>query len=232
MSAVLDFLVRHGGDGAVLVLIATVPLMVFLVVYSALAEPARYTELANLAAGAGAGLLASHPIWLGGGRRSARAAGAPGRRSRHRGHALLHALDLLTLCAAAGLPLDGALVMTDEALRSFDPVLAKLLAAAARVAGEPDATDALEDLAAAQSDGGARRLIAALAVGERAGAPYADTVAKLMAEFRAEEALRLEERAARLPARVALPIIALMVPAALVLTIGPIAVRWVLALLP
>jgi tight adherence protein C len=156
----------------------------------------------------------------------------PSRRSRHRGHALLHALDLLMLCAAAGLPLDGALVMTDEALRSFDPVLATLLATAARAMAGPEAIDALEDLAAVQGDAGARRLVAALAVGERAGASYADTVANLMDQLRVEEALRLEERAARLPARVALPIIALMVPAALVLTVGPIAARWLFGLLP
>lgn len=232
MSAFLDFLVRHGGDGAILVLIGTVPLVLFLVVHGMLAAPARYADPGGLAIGGGAGLLASQPTWLGGGRRIASSTGMQGRRSRHRGHVLLHALDLLVLCATAGLPLEGALVMTDEALRSFDPALAKQLAAAARAAGGPDAIDALEDLAAAEGDTGARRLVAALAVGERAGAPYGDTLAKLMEELRGEEALRLEERAARLPARGAMPIIALMVPAALVLTVGPIALRWLLALLP
>jgi hypothetical protein len=221
MNAVVDFLFHHGGDGALLVLVGLLPLLLFLLCYSALATPAPAPwSTATLFAGRS---------WLDGAGRAI-ASGPLIRRSVHRGRALFHALDLLLLCAAAGLPLDGALIMADEALRPFDPALAKLLATAAHAVDGMDAIDALEDLAAGVGDAQAKRLILALAAGARPGVPYAETVGGLMDDMRREEALAIEERAARLPAEAAMPIIKWIIPAALILVIGPPILHWLIGL--
>lgn len=140
--------------------------------------------------------------------------------------ALPDGFDLLVICAEAGLSLDAALERVSRELGEAAPELADEVGlTAVELSFLPDRTKALENLAERVPLPGVRALINTLMQTERYGTPLAQSLRVLSAELRHERMMRAEEKAARLPAVLTVPMIVFIMPALFVVLIGPAALR-------
>jgi tight adherence protein C len=169
-----------------------------------------------LMAGAGvAGAIAPELVL----RRLARA-----RRDRLR-DALPDAIDLIVISANAGQSLDMAIDRVAKELREFAPEMAaELQTVAAEMQALPDRTDALRNMAERTDLTEVRAFCMTLAQSVRYGSPFSDALRALGADLRAARMLAAEERGARLPAMLTLPLILFIMPAVFVVVVGPAAV--------
>jgi tight adherence protein C len=136
--------------------------------------------------------------------------------------ALPDAIDLLVICAEAGLSLDVALGRVGRELAPAAPDLAAELALAAVELGFlPHRADAFANLAKRAPLPMLDALAHLLAQTERYGTPLAQGLRVLAAEFRTGRMLRAEERAAKLPALMTLPMIGFILPPLFIVLIGP-----------
>jgi tight adherence protein C len=136
------------------------------------------------------------------------------------------ALDLLVFCAEAGLSLDQAIEQVAQDLRSSSPdVAGEFSAAAAEMRVLPDRTKALENLAQRAGLASLRSVVATLNQSIRFGTPLSDSLRVLAAEMRAERLARFEERAARLPVLLSLPLMGFILPAMLIVVGTPLILR-------
>lgn len=136
------------------------------------------------------------------------------------------ALDLLVICAEAGLSLDHAIDQVGRALRSSNPEVAEELTATAaemRVSAARD--EAFENLAQRAGIPGLRSIVAALNQSIRFGTPLASSLRMLAGEMRTERLARFEERAARLPVLLTVPLMAFILPSLLLVIGAPLALR-------
>jgi tight adherence protein C len=136
------------------------------------------------------------------------------------------ALDLLVICAEAGLSLDHAIEQVSRVLRSSSREVADEFAAtAAEMRVSSVRGQALENLAQRAGLANLRGIVAALNQSIKFGTPLAAALRALAAEMRAERLARFEERAARLPALLSLPLMAFMLPALMIVVGTPLALR-------
>jgi tight adherence protein C len=136
------------------------------------------------------------------------------------------ALDLLVICAEAGLSLDHAVEQVGRVLRSFSPIVAKEFAAtAAEMRVSAVRSEALENLARRSGIAGLQGVAAALNQSLQFGTPLAEALRVLAAEMRTERLARFEERAARLPVLLTVPLMAFVLPALLLVIGTPLALR-------
>jgi tight adherence protein C len=133
------------------------------------------------------------------------------------------ALDLLVICVESGLSIDAAIARVAGELGRAHPVLGEELRhAAVELRFLPDRADALANLEARTGIDGVRALVALLHQTERFGTPLADALRTLAAEMRTAAFLRVEERAARLPAVLTVPMILFILPPLFIVLIGPV----------
>jgi tight adherence protein C len=138
------------------------------------------------------------------------------------------ALDLLVFCAEAGLSLDQAIEQVAQDLRSSSPdVAGEFAAAAAEMRVLPDRSKALENLAQRAGLPSLRSIIATLNQSIRFGTPLSDSLRVLAAEMRTERLARYEERAARLPVLLALPLMGFILPSMMIVVGTPLILRMV-----
>jgi tight adherence protein C len=138
------------------------------------------------------------------------------------------ALDLLVFCAEAGLSLDQAIEQVAQDLRSSSPEVAgEFAAAAAEMRVLPDRSKALENLAQRAGLASLRSIVATLNQSIRFGTPLSESLRVLAAEMRAERLARYEERAARLPVLLSLPLMGFILPAMLIVVGTPLILRMV-----
>ena len=136
------------------------------------------------------------------------------------------ALDLLVICAEAGLSLDHAIEQVGRVLPSSNPEVAEEFAAtAAEMRVSAVRGQALENLAARAGIASLHSIIVALNQSIRFGTPLAASLRVLAAEMRAERLARFEERAARLPVLLTLPLMAFIMPSLLLVIGAPLALR-------
>ena len=136
------------------------------------------------------------------------------------------ALDLLVICAEAGLSLDQAIGQVGRDLRPSSPEVAKELAAtAAEMRVLADRGQALENLAVRTGISSFRSIVATLTQSIKFGTPLAESLRVLAAEMRAERLARLEERTARLPALLTIPLMAFILPSLLIVIGTPLVLR-------
>ncbi len=148
------------------------------------------------------------------------------RRQYHIRRQLPDALDLLVICAEAGLSLDAALTRVAADLGHAAPHLADELGLTAVELGFlPNRRQALQNLARRTDLPEIRGVVNTLIQTERYGTPLAQALRVLAAEFREERLLRAEEKAARLPATLTVPMIIFILPTLFVVLIGPAIVR-------
>jgi len=135
-------------------------------------------------------------------------------------------LDLLVICAEAGLGLDAALTRVARDLGPAAPQLADELGLTAVELGFlPNRRLALQNLVRRTDLPAIRGVVNTLVQTERYGTPLAQALRVLAAEFREERMLRAEEKAARLPAILTVPMIVFILPTLFVVLIGPAMVR-------
>jgi tight adherence protein C len=140
-------------------------------------------------------------------------------------------LDLLVICAEAGLSLDAALTRVAREIGPSAPELADELGLAAVELGFlPERRQALENLNARTDMASIRGVVNTLLQTEKYGTPLAQSLRVLAAEFRTERLTKAEEKAARLPAILTVPMIIFILPPLFIVLIGPAILRTIDAL--
>ncbi len=132
------------------------------------------------------------------------------------------ALDLLVICAEAGLAADAALARVARELAKAAPEVADEFAVTSvELTVLPERRMALENLARRVPLPGVRALTATLIQTERYGTPLAQALRVLAEELRERRLVKAEEKAARLPAVLTVPLIVFILPALFVVLAGP-----------
>jgi tight adherence protein C len=136
--------------------------------------------------------------------------------------ALPDGLDLLVICAEAGLSLDAALNrVADEIGPSAPELSAELALTSVELNFLPDRRQALHNLGSRCDLASIRGVVNTLVQTEKYGTPLSQSLRVLSADFREERMLRAEEKAARLPATLTVPMIIFILPALFIVLIGP-----------
>jgi tight adherence protein C len=136
------------------------------------------------------------------------------------------ALDLLVICAEAGLSLDHAIEQIGRVLRSSNSEVAEEFAATAaemRISAVRD--QAFDNLAQRAGIPSLRGIVAALNQSIRFGTPLAGSLRTVAVEMRTERLVRFEERAARLPVLMTLPLMTFILPSLMIVIGAPLALR-------
>lgn len=140
--------------------------------------------------------------------------------------ALPDALDLFVICAEAGLSLDATFDRVAQELSDSHPDLADEFGITAVELGfMPERSKALQALADRCPIPGTRSLVSTLVQTERYGTPLAVSMRVLSAEMRNERMMKAEEKAARLPAIMTVPMILFILPPLFIVLIGPAVLR-------
>jgi tight adherence protein C len=136
--------------------------------------------------------------------------------------ALPDALDLLVICAEAGLSLDTALHRVAREIRRTSAVLAdELEYSCLELRFLSERRRAMENLIERVDSPAIRALVGTMIQSERYGTPLAQALRVLSNEQRGERMMRAEEKAARLPAIMTVPLILFVLPALFVVLLGP-----------
>ena len=134
------------------------------------------------------------------------------------------ALDLLVICAEAGLTVDAAFHRVSRELGKAYPELGEEFALTAIELGFlTDRRQAFENLAMRVALDAVRGVVTTMIQTEKYGTPLASALRVLSAEFRNERMMRAEEKAARLPAIMTVPLILFILPVLFVVILGPAA---------
>jgi tight adherence protein C len=134
------------------------------------------------------------------------------------------ALDLLVICAEAGLTVDAAFNRVARELGRAYPELGDEFALTAiELAFLGERRQAFENLAYRVNLEAVKGVTTTMVQTERYGTPLASALRVLSAEFRNERMMRAEEKAARLPAIMTVPLILFILPVLFVVILGPAA---------
>jgi tight adherence protein C len=138
------------------------------------------------------------------------------------------ALDLMVICAEAGLSLDSALkrVAREMALSSAE-IADEFGLTSVEFGFLPDRAQALRNLVRRCNLPSIRGVVNTLLQCERYGTPLAQSLRVLSAEYRNERLMRAEEKAARLPAIMTVPMIMFVLPPLFIVLIGPGILRFI-----
>ncbi len=134
------------------------------------------------------------------------------------------ALDLLVICAEAGLTVDAAFGRVARELGKAYPELGDEFALTSIELGFlTDRRFAFENLAKRIDLDSVRGVVTTMIQTEKYGTPLASALRVLSAEFRNERMMRAEEKAARLPAIMTVPLILFILPVLFIVILGPAA---------
>lgn len=134
------------------------------------------------------------------------------------------ALDLLVICAEAGLTVDAAFARVARELGRAYPELGDEFALTAiELSFLTERRIAFENLAYRVNLDSVKGVVTTMIQTERYGTPLASALRVLSAEFRNERMMRAEEKAARLPAIMTIPLILFILPTLFVVILGPAA---------
>jgi len=153
-----------------------------------------------------------------------------GRARKKRYHAILKALpdvlDLMTICAEAGLSLASMLDRVSRELALAYPEMAEELSMTSIEIGFlPDRNKALSNLADRCTLQELRGVVSVLIQTEKYGTPIAQALRVLSSEFRQQRMLRAEQKAAQLPALMTIPMILCILPTLFIVIIAPAIVK-------
>jgi tight adherence protein C len=132
------------------------------------------------------------------------------------------ALDLLVICAEAGLTVDAAFGRVSRELGKAYPELGDEFGLTAIELGFlNERRQAFENLANRVDLEAVRGVVTTMIQTEKYGTPLASALRVLSAEFRHQRMMRAEEKAARLPAIMTVPLILFILPTLFVVILGP-----------
>ncbi len=134
------------------------------------------------------------------------------------------ALDLLVICAEAGLTVDAAFQRVAKELGKAYPELGdEFTLTAIELGFLSDRRSAFENLAMRVKLDAVKGVVTTMIQTEKYGTPLASALRVLSGEFRNERMMRAEEKAARLPAIMTIPLILFILPTLFVIILGPAA---------
>lgn len=147
-----------------------------------------------------------------------------GKRTKAIRKGLPDALDLLVICAEAGLTVDAAFNRVARELGRAYPELGDEFALTSiELSFLHERRHAFENLAFRVDLDSVKGVVTTMIQTERYGTPLASALRVLSAEFRNERMMRAEEKAARLPAIMTVPLILFILPVLFVVILGPAA---------
>ncbi len=132
------------------------------------------------------------------------------------------ALDLLVICAEAGLTVDASFSRVAKELGRAYPELGDEFAMTnIELSFLSERRQAFENLAYRVNLEAVKGVTTTMVQTERYGTPLASALRVLSAEFRNERMMRAEEKAARLPAIMTVPLILFILPTLFIVILGP-----------
>lgn len=136
------------------------------------------------------------------------------------------ALDLLVICAEAGLGMDAAFTrVSREMAQSSEAMSDELGLTAIELSFLPERRKALLNLNDRTDMPEIRAVVNTLIQTEKYGTPLAQSLRVLAAEFRNDRMMRAEEKAAKLPATLTVPMMIFILPTLFIVLLGPAALR-------
>jgi tight adherence protein C len=137
-------------------------------------------------------------------------------------YVLPEGLDLLTICVEAGLSIDAAFRRVAREMRHSMPELAaEFELTAIELTYLPDRQQALENMAERSDSPAVAALVNALRQTEKYGTPLANSLRILSQEFRQTRASKAEEKGARMPALMTVPLMVFILPTLITVLIAP-----------
>jgi len=131
-------------------------------------------------------------------------------------------LDLLTICVEAGLSVDAAFRRVAKEMAIPMPELAQEFEMTAiELTYLPDRQQALENLADRSESPAVGALVNALRQTEKYGTPLANALRVLSQEFRQTRASKAEEKGARMPALMTVPLMVFLLPTLITVLLAP-----------
>lgn len=135
-------------------------------------------------------------------------------------------LDLLVVCTEAGLSMDAAFNRVATELAPAAPELAdELSLTSVELNFLPDRRQALVNLGKRTDIPTFNSVVSTLIQSERYGTPLSQSLRVLAADFREQRLLAAEEKAARLPATLTVPMIVFILPTLFVVLLGPAVIQ-------
>jgi tight adherence protein C len=145
-----------------------------------------------------------------------------GRRRDVLNSVLPEGLDLLTICVEAGLSIDAAFRRVSREMQSSMPELAaEFEMTAIELTYLPDRQQALENMAERSDSPAMGALVNALRQTEKYGTPLAASLRILSQEFRQTRASKAEEKGARMPALMTVPLMVFILPTLITVLLAP-----------
>jgi tight adherence protein C len=131
-------------------------------------------------------------------------------------------LDLLTICVEAGLSIDAAFRRVAKEMRDPMPELsAEFEMTAIELTYLPDRQQALENMNERADSPAVAALVNALRQTEKYGTPLANSLRILSQEFRQTRASKAEEKGARMPALMTVPLMVFVLPTLITVLLAP-----------
>ncbi len=132
------------------------------------------------------------------------------------------ALDMLVICADAGLALEAGIARVSQEMETLNPQLAQELTQTSReMQIGSDLRTAMDSLGARTGLDVLKRLATTLAQSLQYGTPLTTALRTLSAELRQEALVKFEERAGRLPTMMTIPMILFILPCVFLVVAGP-----------
>lgn len=134
------------------------------------------------------------------------------------------ALDMLTICVDAGMPIEAAMQrVAKDMLRVNASVASELRLTARDMSLMPDRHEALRQMARRTGLPVMRQVAAVLGQSFEVGSPIAQDLRILSEDVQADTMLRYQTRVAQLPVYLTLPMILFILPVIFIVVIGPVA---------
>jgi tight adherence protein C len=136
------------------------------------------------------------------------------------------AIDLMVICSEAGLTIEATFNRVSRELGAAYPELSdELTLTAIELGFLQDRRSAYDNLAKRVDLQAVRATVTTLIQTEKYGTPLASSLRVLSAEFRNERMMKAEEKAARLPAIMTVPLILFILPTLFIVLVGPAACK-------
>lgn len=133
-----------------------------------------------------------------------------------------YAIDLMIICTRSGFGLERSLEKIAEEISKYNPDLCKeFTQTAIELTIIPERNIALRNLAQRVNIPVVQILVSGLIQAEEQGAPLSNTLRMMSIEFSKQKMLDIEAKASKLPALLTLPLVLFLLPAMMVVLLGP-----------